>query len=110
MAFPSNTRFARSRRKLGRGQYPAIPQVIAAVAAGTSLTAVITYSSPVTVRGNPSLDVADRSITGVVVNSPTQVTLTLSGSNTGKAWSQASPDPNVTGNAGGQVAAAAGTF
>jgi hypothetical protein len=99
----------RSRRVLGTGQVPQLTP-ITITAAGSGSTAILTFSKSVTIAGNLPLTVASRTFVSQVVNSPTQVTVTMSGAVTGLAYALAANTPNVKGFDGSVNSALAGTF
>lgn len=109
MAFPGNNVKRRNRRNFGRHQGGAVNGVtVTATPSGS--TVVLNYSSPVNVAGNPALTVATLTIVSKVVNSPTQITVTMSGAVATHAWAVAANDPNVTSYYGGPTLGASGTF
>jgi hypothetical protein len=62
------------------------------------------------VSGTVPLTVASVTFVSQVVNSPTLVTVTLSGAVTGKAYSMPANAENITGQRGEGTAALGGTF
>lgn len=95
MSFPSNNVHRRSRRNLGRGQGP-FPPAVSTTFTGSGSTAVLTFSSPVNVSGNIPITVATLTFVSQTINSPTQVTITMSGSVATHAYSLASTGNNLS--------------
>jgi hypothetical protein len=83
---------------------------VSATVSPSGSTVIVTFSAPVNVSGPLSITVATRTFVSQVVNSPTQVTVTMSGTVTGLAWTVATPQPNVSSYQGGQVLGGSGTF
>jgi hypothetical protein len=108
-SYPSGKVHRVNRRKLGRGQYPTA-QAVTVTAAGSGSTVVLTFSRPVVVSGPVSLTVATLTYVSQVINSPTQVTVTMSGTVATHAYTIAGPQPYVTAANGGTVAGTSGTF
>lgn len=98
-----------NRRKLGRGQHPALPGTTVVVT-DTMDTATLTFAAPVVVSGPINLAVTGgvTPVTQTTV-SPTVVTILYSGPLTTLHWTFSSDEP-VRTYQGGQVAAATGTF
>lgn len=109
MSFPSSKVHRRNRRNFGRNQQAAI-NAVTVTATGSGSTVVLNYSSPVTVSGTPALTVATLTFVSKVVNSPTQVTMTMSAAVATHAYTLAANDPNVTSYYGGPTLGASGTF
>jgi hypothetical protein len=108
-SYPTPKVHRRSRRKLGRGQYPAIPAANPTVT-GAGSTVTVTYDQPVIVSGPIGLTVGALTNTTQTVVSPTVVTVLLSGPLTGLDWSLAANPSTVATSAGGGVAGASGSF
>jgi len=109
MAFPTNNVHRRDRRKLGRGQ-SATGGLVGVVISGTASTVTLTFARPVQVTGTIPLTVATLTLTTQTVVSPTVVTLLMSGTLAGHAWSVPSPIPNVSTYEGGVASGGSGTF
>jgi len=109
MAYPGPKVHRVSRRKLGRGQYPNISGT-QTTATPSGSTVVLTWSQPVVVRGNLAITVATLTFVSQVINSPTQVTITMSGAVATHAYSFNGNQPNISASNGGAVSSAAGTF
>lgn len=110
MSFPSANVHRRNRRKLGRGQYPAVPGIVATVTSSGTTNVTLTFHSPVIVSGNVGNTVATRTLVSQTIVSPTVVTQVWSGNVTGLAWTVPAGAPNVRGVNGGMLAGASGTF
>jgi len=109
MSFPGPKVHRASRRKLGRGQYPSVPPATVAVT-GTGSTATLTFSQPLAISGTVAFTVATVTRVSQTINSPTQVTIVMSGALAGHAWTFPGGQPNLTTAQGGEVTANAGTF
>lgn len=109
MGFPSSNVHRRNRRHLQRGQGP-FPASISTTATGSGSTAVLTFSQPVNISGPIPLTVATLTFVSQVVNSPTQVTVTMSGAVATHAWNLPGGAANISSYQGGQVLGASGTF
>lgn len=108
-SYPNKIAHRPSRRRAGRNQGP-FPPFVTVTAAPSGSTVVLTFSLPVVIFGNIPLVVATRTFVSQVVNSPTQVTVTMSGAVTTLAWSLAGAAANIATYQGGVVAGAGGTF
>jgi len=109
-SYPGANVHRRSRRKLGRAQYP---QLEAATMAPVDTVAevVITFSVPVIVSGDIDLQLDPPvPLLTQVVTSPTVVTQTYGATVTGSDWVFAGGTGNVRTREGGAVAPAAGSF
>lgn len=109
MAFPGPKVHRMNRRKLGRGQFPTALGVTV-TATGTGSTAVLTFSRPVVISGPIPITVATLTYVSQVINSPTQATVTMSGTVATHAWAIPAGIANVSTYQGGPVAGATGTF
>lgn len=109
MGFPTNNVHRRNRRSLGKDQQ-AGPAPITVTPVGSGSTAVLTFSRAVNVAGPIPLTVASLTYVSQVVNSPTQVTVTMSGAVATHAWTLPTPIPTVSTYQGGMALGGAGTF
>lgn len=110
MSFPTNNIHRRNRRKLGRGQYPALTGATAVIT-GASNHAILTFTLPVVVDGPIPLVVTGGTAGAQTIVSPTVVNIEQGVAVTGKAWTLAQPIPQVGTYEGGTVASApSGTF
>jgi hypothetical protein len=109
MSYPGPKVHRVNRRKLGRGQANAATGVTVA-ATGSGSTAVLTFSRPVVVTGPVEITVASLTYVSQVVDSPTQITVTMSGAVATHAYAIASNQPNVLTYQGGAVIGTSGTF
>lgn len=109
MAFPTANRKTPSRRRNQRGGGPFPPYVVTTIAPSGS-TLILTFSSPVNISGNIAATVATRTFVSQHVDSPTQVTITMSGTVAGLAYAVPTPIPQASTYQGGQVLGASGTF
>lgn len=107
--FPSQKVHRASRRKLGRGQTVDLPQAVPTVT-GSASTAIVNFAVPVVVNGNLPLTVDTRTFVSQVVDSPTQVTVTVSGAVTGLSWVLLGGNTVVKTMQGAGMAGASGTF
>ena len=98
-----------SRRHLSRGDYP-VAQPVTVTVTGAGADAILDFDRPVVVTGNVALSVATLAFASQVINSPTQVTVTMSGAVATHAFTYAAGDPNVATYQGGQTYGASGTF
>lgn len=108
-SFPTNNVHRRDRRKLGRGQSSPSTSVATSVAPSGSTT-IVTFSRPVNVSGPLPMTVATRTFVSQTVDSPTQVTVTWSGTVATHAYSLPSNPATVSNYQGGAIVGAAGTF
>lgn len=100
----------RNRRVIGVGS-PVNPRNATVTPTVATVTVTLTYNQPMVFTGAaPLLTVATRTIVTTVVTSSTVLTLTLSGSGAGLAWTYGQNDPAARTMSGGYVAANAGTF
>lgn len=109
MGFPSANTHRRNRRHLGRGQGP-FPAAVGVTATGSGSTVILTFAVPVVVTGNIPVAVAGLTFVSQAINSPTQVTVTMSGAVATKVWSLAAGVPQVASYQGGLTLGASGTF
>lgn len=109
MSYPGNKVHRRNRRRLGRGQGP-FPSSVSTTVTSSGSTVILTFSQPVNVSGAINIAVATLTYVSQVVNSPTQVTVTMSGAVATHAWSLPSPVANVTSYQGGPALGGSGTF
>jgi hypothetical protein len=109
MSYPTAKVHRVSRRKMGRGQYPAAMQVTVAVTASAS-TATLTFARPVVVTGTIPMTIAGKTLVSQTIVSPTVVTQLWSGALTGLAYAIPSMPANVMSYQGGQVVGTMGTF
>lgn len=109
MGFPTNNVHRRNRRRLGRQQGP-FPASVTATLAPSGSTVVITFSQPVNVNGNIGLTVATRTFVSQVVNSPTQVTVTMNGTVATFLATLPTNDPALSSYQGGPVLGVSRTF
>lgn len=109
MPYPGNKIHRRNRRRLQTGQGP-FPAPVTISVAPSGSTMIITFSRPVTVAGNVAATVATRTFVSQVVNSPTQLTITFSGTVAALAWTVPSNSPNLLSYQGGAVLGSSGTF
>jgi len=110
MSFPNANVHRRSRRKLGRGQYPGIPAVGVVVSSTGTTNATLTFARPVQINGNVNLAVATRTLVSQTVVSPLVVTQEWSGNVTGLAYVLTANSPAVSTPTGGGNSGAIGTF
>lgn len=108
-SYPNAIRHRPSRRRAGRGQGP-FPPAITATATPSASTVVINFNVPVAVSGPLPLTVATLTYVSQVINSPTQVTVTMNGTVATHAWSLAGGPGTVSTYIGGILAGASGTF
>lgn len=109
-SYPGSNVHRRSRRKLGRAQYPQLEQ---ATMAPVDLVAVvtITFSVPVIVSGDIDLQLDPPvALLGQVQTGPTEVVQTYAGAVVGSDWVFPGGTGSVRTRQGGAVAPAAGTF
>lgn len=109
MGYPANKPHRRNRRRLQAGQGP-FPAPVTVTASPSGSTVILTFSRPVNISGNIGLTVATLTFVSQAVNSPTQVTVTMSGAVATHAWSLPSNDPHISSYEGGVVVGASGTF
>lgn len=109
MSYPAAKPHRHNRRQLGRGQGPFLPGVTV-TAAGSGSTAILTFSDAVVVSGPIPITVATLTYVSQVVNSPTQVTVTMSGAVATHAWNLPANAATIGATHGGQVAGSSGTF
>lgn len=109
MAFPGPKVHRVNRRKLGRGQATAATGVTVS-ATGSGSTAILTFARPVVVTGPVEITVATLTYVSQVVNSPTQITVTMSGAVATHAYTIPGAQPNIVTYQGGQVTGTSGTF
>jgi hypothetical protein len=109
MSYPANKVHRKNRRKLGRGQYPT-SNAVTVTATGSGSTAIVTYNQPVNVSGPLAITVATLTFVSQVINSPTQVTVTMSGAVSTHAYTIAANDPHVSSYQGGPTLGTSGTF
>ena len=112
-SFPTPNVHRRSRRKLGRGQYPQLPSAVALPTEDTA-DVIIDFDQPVVVFGAVDLHLtritpAVPALLTQVVMSTTQVVQTYASTVVGCDWALG-PDAAVRTHAGGGLAAASGTF
>lgn len=110
MGFPSQVVHRRSRRKLGRGQFPALPAIGVTVTSTGTTNFTLTFNRPINLNGNIGTTVATRTLVSQTRVSPTVVTQVWSGNVTGLAWTVPANDPAVSDQYGGRLAGSAGTF
>jgi hypothetical protein len=108
--YPTTKVHRPSRRKLGKGQYPASVSVGVTVTSSGTTNVTLTFSQPVVVRGTIGVTVAGKTLVSQTIVSPTEVTQVWSGNVTGLAYTVPSADPHVSGQLGGQLVGSAGTF
>ncbi len=108
-SYPNKIVHRPSRRRAGRGQGP-FPTPIGITAVGSGSTAILTFNQPVNIAGNIPLAVATLTFVSQVINSPTQVTVTMSGAVATHAWSIPAAAASISSYQGGQVMGASGTF
>lgn len=99
-----------SRRKLGRGQFPAALGVAVAVTSTGTTNVTLTFARPVVVTGTINNTVATKTLVSQTVVSPTVVTQVWSGNVTGLAFTVPANANNVMSQQGGAVLGATGTF
>src|SRR5882724_7945726 len=94
----------RNRRKLGAGQFPAIPQAVPTVTTtgGTNMT--LTFDVPVVVKGTILTTLNTRTLVSQTVVSQTVVTQVWSGAVAGLDWTVPAGDPAVATFQGGALA------
>lgn len=110
MAFPTANVHRRSRRKLGRGQFPTTSSLAVAVTSTGTTNVTLTFARPVVVRGNLTNTVATRTLVSQAQTGPTVVTQVWSGNVTALAFVVPANMPNLSGVQGGSNAGASGTF
>jgi hypothetical protein len=110
MAYPGAKVHRVSRRKLGRGQYPASNGITVVVTSSGTTNMTLTFSRPVVVTGTIPSTVATRTLVSQTVVSPTVVTQVWSGNVTALAYTVPSNAANVSSYQGGALVGAAGTF
>lgn len=99
-----------SRRKLGRGQYPAAAGCTCTITDSGDI-ATLTFSKPVVVSGTIPLAVSGGpTFVSQSVTSPTTVTQTFSAALTTHPYTLPANAANVSTYQGGGVAGTAGTF
>lgn len=109
MSYPAAKPHRHNRRQLGRGQGP-FPPSVTATATGSGSTAIITFSQPVIVTGPIPITVATLTYVSQVIDSPTQVTVTMSGAVATHAYTIPSNPATVMSYHGGQIVGSSGTF
>lgn len=110
MSFPTPNVHRRSRRKLGKGQFPPNSTVgIVQTSTGTT-NVTLTFGRPVVVRGNLSNTVATRTLVSQTQTGPTVVTQVWSGNVTGLVGTVPAAMPNLSGVIGGTNAGSVITF
>lgn len=112
-SFPTGNVHRRSRRKLGRGQYPVLPSVTAALTDDVT-DVTIDFDQPVIVSGPIDLHLtritpAVPALLTQVVVSTTQVLQTYASTVVGCDYA-VGPEAPVKSHAGGGLAVAVGTF
>lgn len=110
MGFPGSNVHRVSRRKLGRGQFPAATGVVCTVTSSGTTNATLTFARPVVVTGNIPMTVATLTLVSQTIVSPTVVTQVWSGNVATHAWNLPAGAANVTTQQGGPVLGSAGTF
>lgn len=110
MPFPSGKVHRRNRRKLGRGQYPAIPGVTCVITSTGTTNLTMTFNRPVVVSGTIPTTVATRTLSSQTVVSPTVVTQVWSGNVATLAYSLPANAANVRSSTGAGVTGSSGTF
>jgi len=109
-SYPGANVHRRSRRKLGRAQYPQLAQA-SMIPVDTTAVVVITFSKPVIVSGvidlhlDPAIALVSQVVTG-----PDEVTQTYLTTVSGSDWSFEGGIGSVRTREGGAVAPSAGTF
>lgn len=109
MGYPNKIAHRPSRRRAARGQGPFAP-FVTVTATPSGSTVVLNFSLPVNVAGPVPLTVATRTFVSQVINSPTQVTVTMSGTVATLAWALAGNAANISTYQGGVTTGAGGTF
>ena len=103
-------RRGRNRRQISTALQPIETNATPTVTVSTT-TVSIAFSKPVSVFGIPAgLAVADVTVQSITQVDAQHVTLGLSGSGAGKAWSLAANDPAFRTYQGGYASPASGTF
>lgn len=107
--FPGNKVHRRNRRRLQQGQGP-FPAAVTTTATGSGSTAIVTFSQPVNVSGNYPITVATLTFVSQVVNSPTQITVTMSGAVATHAYTLPTNPATVSNYHGGAILGGSGSF
>lgn len=110
MSYPSSNIHRRNRRKLGRGQYPAGPQIGVSVTSSGTTNMTMTFNQPVVISGIIGSTVATRTLVSQTVVSPTVVTQSWSGNVATLAYAVPANDAAVKTSTGGMLAGTSGTF
>lgn len=108
-AYPGPKIHYPSRRKLGRGQFPAAVGTSVTITASGS-TATLEFARPVTVTGLVPVTVIGATAVSQVVVSPTVVTILYTAPLAGLAYSLAANPPTAMTAQGGAVYGTSGTF
>ena len=109
-SFPTSKVHRSNRRKAGRNQAPSGPTVPATVTLGPGNTAIVSFASPVVVSGPLPLSVGNLTVGNQTVDSPTQVTIELSGNASGQPFVLQGGTVAAANYHGGGISGAAGTF
>lgn len=109
MTFPSDKPHRRNRRKLSRGKVPQIGPTTITVT-GTGNTAIVAFTSPVFSVGKIPLRVSGLSIISQNADTPTQITVTMSGAVDGHTYAIDSNTPQLRSPTGAPILGTSGTF
>lgn len=109
MSYPGAITKRRNRRRLQPGQGPFFAPVTT-TAVGSGSTAIITFSQPVNVSGNYPITVATTTFVSQVVNSPTQITVTMSAAVATHAYTLPTNPATVSSYHGGAILGGSGSF
>lgn len=103
-------RRGRNRRQISSAMQPIATNATPTVTVSTT-TVTINFDKPVILNGTPTkLTVATVNVLSATQVTAQQITVTLSASGAGKAWSLGANDPAIRTFQGGYASPAAGTF